>query len=251
MTGWVAAAVMAAVAAALLWPTRGGAPGSLGEGAGVERDRPDRRRGVPRWVHPVLRRQAAVEDVWVAEFAELAALALEAGLPPGAAAELAADVIGTGRVGTAVSTLTAAVEAGATGSSVGAALHRAVRTTHRARSPAAEPLGFLGVAWSLSDDLGAPAAGAARACATVLRGRAAAEAHRRVVAAGPRASMWLLTALPLGGPLVGVLLGIPATTLYGRPAAILSAVLGVGLTGVGWVWARAILRRAARPRVLG
>ncbi len=191
----------------------------------------------------------------MAEFAELVALGLEAGLPPGDAAELAIAAGGAGRPpDRSLARLREAVTgARAEGTSIGAALAQAgdgPDPAGRAAAATAAPLAFLGAAWSLTDDLGAPAAGAARTCAAVLRARAAAEARRRVVAAGPHASMWLLTLLPLAGPLVGVVLGLPLGVLYGRRPAALSALAGVLLTGVGWAWGHAVLRRAARPRAL-
>lgn len=252
MTGVAAVASVAALVAMVLWPGRRAASFDRAADQGRPR-RPGRgpRRGLPSWMAVARRGGAVGEGEWVAEFAELAALALDAGLPPGEATGLAADVVGPDAVGTSGKAMEEAVVAGMAGVSVGAALRRAAQTNSGRRSPAGEPLGFLGAAWLLSDDLGAPAASAARVCATVLRERAAAEANRRVVAAGPRASMWLLTALPLCGPLVGVLLGMPVTRLYGRPAAVLSVALGVVLTAIGWAWARAILRRALQPRTVG
>ena len=62
--------------------------------------------------------------------------------------------------------------------------------------------------------------------------------------------MWLLTLLPLGGPVVGVLLGLPVGEVYSRPAALASTALGGALTVLGWLWSRALLRRAARPAEL-
>lgn len=220
----VAGAVVSLVAALLLWPVGPqGARAPAGKDPAEGASAGERQEGVRRWSWRRAGRARASARPrpgpgaadWAADLADLAALALEAGLPPDAAADLAIDLAGP------------------------------------PRGPATEGVAFLAAAWSLADDLGAPAAGAARTCALVLRDRAAAQGRRRTVEAGPRASMWLLTMLPLGGPLVGVMLGLPVAELYGRPAALASAGLGGGLTALGWWWSRALLRRAARPSELG
>ncbi|QIM22798.1 hypothetical protein G7075_19400 [Phycicoccus sp. HDW14] len=59
--------------------------------------------------------------------------------------------------------------------------------------------------------------------------------------------MRLLTLLPLGGPLVGVLLGLSPTTLYGSAPARAAAGVGLVLTASGWWWSRSLVRRALRP----
>ncbi len=186
----------------------------------------------------------------MAEFAELAAAALDAGLAPAQAARLALQPAG-GDDGTAVPDVAglaldrALHAADETGTGVGAAVAAAART-----SRAGGQLTFLGQAWSLTDDLGAPAGAATRTAARVLRDRGTAAARRQVVLAGPRASMWLLSLLPATGPVVGLVLGIPLGTLYGSPPALASSGLGLMLTLAGWRWSRGILDRAGRPRGL-
>jgi len=182
---------------------------------------------------------------WVAEFADLTALALEAGLPPPAALELAGTALPNGQLSRSE------VSRGSPGDRGGPL--PSVLDSFPSPAPggaSASPLAFLATAWSLAEDLGAPAARAARLSAEVLRERDAAEARARTAAAGPRASMWLLTALPLAGPVVGLVLGVPLPMLYARPAALVSAAFGLACTATGWAWARAILGRAARPRRL-
>ena len=71
-----------------------------------------------------------------------------------------------------------------------------------------------------------------------------------VLAAGPRASMWLLTLLPLAGPGVVVVLGLPVTEVYGTGGAGAAGLLGLGLTASGWLWSRRLLSRALRPAVV-
>lgn len=176
---------------------------------------------------------------WVADFAELAAVGLDAGLPSAEAARLACAVGRTsGHVGVdALATRLAAVEAH--GGGVGDCLAEAAGGDR--------DLTFLAAAWQLTDEFGVAAAPAARTAAEVLRERAAGDDRRSVLAAGPRASMWLLTVLPLSGPLVAVLLGLPVAEVYGSGPAMVAAGVGLTLTCVGWLWSRTLLRRALRP----
>ena len=83
------------------------------------------------------------------------------------------------------------------------------------------------------------------------RGQVAGDDRRVLLAAGPRASMWLLTVLPLSGPLVAVLLGLPLAEVYGSAPAMVAAAVGLVLTCLGWSWSRALLRRALRPALVG
>ncbi|MFW5470736.1 hypothetical protein ACOCJ4_11875 [Knoellia sp. CPCC 206435] len=178
---------------------------------------------------------------WVAEFAELSAVGLDAGLPPGESARLACAVGATtstqmGRLGEVLA------ETESEGGLLGEALTQ-VASDDR-------DLAFLAAAWQLSEELGAAAAPAARLTAEVLRERSASEERRTVLAAGPRASMWLLTLLPLTGPLVAILLGLPVSAVYGTSAAVTAGLVGLCLTASGWAWSRRLLGRALRPSVL-
>lgn len=240
-------AVLCALAVAL-WPRRAvvsvgglpvvgsesepGAPGR-GEAGGLHH----RARG--RWAAEV--RLGRAETGWVAEFAELSAVGLDAGLPGVDAARLACAVGAASSVQMReVGALIAATEAA--GGQVGDALRRA--------SGEHDDLAFLAAAWRLSEEFGAASAPAARLSARVLRERSASAERRTVLAAGPRASMWLLTLLPLSGPLVAMLLGLPVTQVYGSGAAGVAAAAGLGGTALGWVWSRRLLGRALRPAVV-
>lgn len=177
---------------------------------------------------------------WVADFAELSAVGLDAGLPAAEAARLACEVGGSASTRPDLEALgrqVAAAQAG--GGSVGQCLRQAAEGNR--------DLAFLAAAWQLTDEFGVAAAPAARASATVLRERAASDDRRMVLAAGPRASMWLLTLLPLSGPLVAMVLGLPVADVYGSGASLVSGSLGLCLTALGWFWSRTVLRRALRP----
>ncbi len=253
-------AVLLATLAVALWPGRSHRVEAAREresrGIGTPRGMPvgstRRRSGSLWWQGRGLsrRRGGGVPGSWVAELAELTGVGLEAGLPPVAAARLAltAGVVDGGRGDGPVAGLVrdAIERAAARGASVGLAVAEVARRA----DPPSPQLTFLSAVWCLSDELGAPGASATRTAAAVLRERAAADGRRRAIAAGPRASMWLLSLLPAASPAVAWLLGLPVLELYGSPAGALAVGLGAGLTAVGWMWSRALIARATRPRGL-
>lgn len=108
---------------------------------------------------------------------------------------------------------------------------------------------FVGRAWLLSEQTGAPLAEALRCAGQVLRADAVTRQRLASASAGPRASMAVLCLLPLAGPVVGLVFGVsPADLYFGSPLAAGSLVLGLLLAAVGLAWSCALLRRATRPR---
>jgi Flp pilus assembly protein TadB len=66
-----------------------------------------------------------------------------------------------------------------------------------------------------------------------------------VAVAGPRATVTVLTVLPLTGPAFGLACGIDPATLYlGSPIATAAAVAGLTLIAVGRLWCSRMIRRA-------
>ena len=230
---------------------------------------PGRRPGwgiVGRRRDPAHRRKS---DVAVAaEFAELLSLCLAAGLDPDTALTLAT---GSGRsTDPRRARLASLLEreppgnddiwAPPAGRSVperdvelartGLAPTRPAAVTARVPEPDAPDAGvadLLTRAWWMSRERGSPLTAVVSTCAAALRSADAADRRRRAAEAGPRASMWLLTALPLVGPGVAALVGVDLVQAYTAPAAIASCALGLLLTTVGWWWARRMLRRASLP----
>lgn len=219
-----ALAAVCAAAAVVCWPWR---PRHTPSGPSTD---PVSRAGPRGW-----RRH---DTRWVAEFAELASVALRAGLPAGDAGRLAADLVSG-----ADARLTGSVAvAHARGESLGAAL----RALH-AQGAGGRELGFLAGAWELGDELGAATAPAAELAAGVVRQQVEADQRRASAVAGPRTSMWVLTALPLLGPLAVLLMGAPVAETFARPIPLAALVLGMLLTGLGWGLATRMLTRAQRP----
>ncbi len=227
------------VAAVLLWPwPPADAPGSA-DGPGSAGDA-SRLLARLRLRVPARRRSAAGE--WVAELAEVTTVGLRAGLDLAGAVGVAARSPSVRpAAGWLAGRLEAATGAGSGVSGCLADPPGAVGPDERA------DLAVLARAWSLSEHTGAAASGTTAGAAAAIRARAAARERLAAALAGPRASMRLLTLLPLGGPLVGLLLGLSPAELYGSVAARAAAVLGLALTAAGWWWSRGLVGRALRP----
>lgn len=163
---------------------------------------------------------AAVE----AELAELLALCLSAGLGPDQAIALA---VGSDERGDARRRAVAA---------------QLESPVHEAGTPS-----LLVLAWRMSCERGSPLKAVVGVCARTLRSADAADRRRKAAEAGPRASMWLLTALPVVGPAVAAVAGVDVVSAYSTTVAALSCAVGAGLTLVGWLWARRLLQAAVRP----
>lgn len=112
------------------------------------------------------------------------------------------------------------------------------------------PEGFLASAMAITDRVGAPVAAAAEMSARTLRARSARESRRASLLAGPRASMWVLTALPVVGPVAVTVLGLAPGEVYAALPGGVAALGGLVLTALGWITSRAILTRASRPTML-
>lgn len=111
-------------------------------------------------------------------------------------------------------------------------------------------LRFVAQAWRLTERTGAPLARALESTEEVLRERQVSRERLAAMTAGPRASMMVLTVLPLGGPLVGAVFGFDPVDLYlSSPVALASLVIGLVMALLGWLGSRTIIERALRPAV--
>lgn len=243
MRGVVTAATILLVLACVLWPgkdTRRGGGGRVEPSAGSGPSP----SGVAGALLGLRRRAASRVDrgaPWVADFAEVVAVGLDAGLDLGSAALASARSPGVAdRAPWLHDRLHTSLEAGH-------GVSGCLEPPHTAAQGDTRDLALLAAAWRLAEEVGAGAADVTAAAAGAVRGRRAAAERADVVAAGPRTSMWVLTALPLVGPLAGALVGVGPDRLYGSAAGRTAAAVGLVLTGVGWWWARSILSRAARP----
>jgi tight adherence protein B len=111
-------------------------------------------------------------------------------------------------------------------------------------------LRFVAQAWRLTERTGAPLAQALESAEEVLRERRVSRERLAAMTAGPRASMAVLTALPLAGPMVVAAFGFGPVALYlSSPIAMASVVVGLVLALLGWWGSRVIIEQALRPAV--
>lgn len=235
MTTAVTVGVVAALAV-LAWPARTGRraperlhPWPTPASRAVELTGPR-----ARWRLSLLCRRRDGEGEATLVLLDRLAAALRAGLPPDEALSVAtAAGRGTG--------FGAALRAVAEGRSAAAALARLARVRDD------EHLGRAARAWALSERTGAGLAEAVEAAARA--GRQAVDHRRQVRAAtaGARASVTLLTLLPVGGVGVALLLGLSPTAVYGNPVSLAALGLGVSLLLVGRLVVSRMVRRVEAP----
>lgn len=172
--------------------------------------------------------------------------ALEAGMAPASALRIAADArSGSGRPDPLAALAREIATAAAEGAPLGPLWREA------AESAGSAELLLLSQAWSLTEDLGVPLAQAVRATAGLLEARIAHERRLAGAVAGARATVNVLTVLPLGGPLLGMALGIGPVELYGGLLLTQgSLVLGLLMAGVGRWWVHQMVRAVARGPVI-
>lgn len=271
MTLLVMGLLVAAVA--LLWPSRGSsAPWGL-SGRGVRSGEPRKARsaesrsagtrnaqttaGRTGWARRA-RRGGATDLAVAAEFAELLALCLSAGLGPDQAVDLAEGTQGPPDPRrTRLATMLRQPADGRPELVLGLPPPEAPphggngRQAPRSLAPVARDgvadVRLLVLAWWMSRERGSPLTSAVASCARTLRSADAANRRRAAAEAGPKASMWVLSILPLVGPLIAALAGVDVRAAYGTPAAGVSCAVGLALTSAGWWWARRLLRSASRP----
>lgn len=192
------------------------------------------------------RHAAAVSSQDLLGLLNAIAPALEAGMTPASAMRIAADTrSGSGRPDPLAALAGEMASAAADGDPLGP-LWRAA-----AESAGSAELLLLAQAWSLTEDLGVPLAQAVRTTAGVLEARIAHERRLAAAVAGANATVNLLTVLPIGGPLVALVLGIGPVELFGGSGLIQSSlVLGLCLAGIGRLWVRRMVRAVARGPVM-
>ncbi|HEX7461917.1 MAG TPA: hypothetical protein VF317_07070 [Dermatophilaceae bacterium] len=177
---------------------------------------------------------------------EAIAPALEVGMAPASALRIAADARAEpGGQNPLEALVKAMASAAADGTSLGPLWREA------AESSGSAELLMLAQAWSLSEDMGVPLAQGVRTTAGLLKARIVHERRLVAAVAGARATVNLLTVLPIGGPLVALVLGIGPGELYGSSRLTQgSLLLGLSLAGIGRWWVRRMVRAVARGPVV-
>ena len=106
--------------------------------------------------------------------------------------------------------------------------------------------GELAACFDTAEASGCPLADVLGRFAAHLETEDDAEAARQTALAGPRATVRLLTWLPLSGLALGLLLGVdPVATLLGNPWGLAASAAGAALTTVGRLWSSRLVRAAA------
>jgi tight adherence protein B len=105
----------------------------------------------------------------------------------------------------------------------------------------------LAAAWEVATEAGAPLAACLRELAASFRDLGQLHRDLQVALAGPAATARLVTALPVGGILVGALMGFDALhVLFLTVPGWLCLLTGAGLMFVAQRWNRRLVRSAAR-----
>jgi tight adherence protein B len=181
-------------------------------------------------------RRRAADDEALVHLLSLVAAPVRAGVPPGQALEAARAASGHGVWDPVLVDLAGQAARGEVLGPVWA------QWADRCTSP---ELAFVGQAWTLSEQTGAPLADALTSAVEVLEERRRSRERLASAVAGPRASMAVLCLLPLSGPVVGLACGIGIRDLYlGSPAATASLLTGVSLAAFALWWSRRIVGRA-------
>lgn len=106
----------------------------------------------------------------------------------------------------------------------------------------------VAAAWTLAEQVGAPLAELLERLGASLRQEADVEAQLQAALAGPRATVRLLSVLPLVGVALGELIGArPVQVLVGTPAGRLSGLAGLTLAVLAHLWTRRLVARVAQP----
>jgi tight adherence protein B len=109
--------------------------------------------------------------------------------------------------------------------------------------------GQLAACFDIAEASGCPLADVLTRFAAQLEAEDDAEAARETALAGPRATVRLLSWLPLLGLGLGMLLGVdPVKILLGTPYGIAALAMGVALTAAGRIWSARLVRVAAGPQ---
>lgn len=159
---------------------------------------------------------------------------------------------GSARLSTgSAAVLTAARGAALRGSPVAEAIRIAIQSSGRtAGSDEPRVWAELAACFDIAEASGCPLADVLTRFAAQLEVEDDAEAARQTALAGPRATVTLLTWLPLLGLGLGICLGVdPLAMLIGTPLGVAALVAGIVLTVAGRIWSSRLVHAAAGAAV--
>jgi tight adherence protein B len=147
--------------------------------------------------------------------------------------------------------LAAARGAALRGSPVAEAIRLAIPSSgHPAGSREPRVWAELAACFDIAEASGCPLADVLTRFAAQLEVEDDAEAARQTALAGPRATVTLLTWLPLLGLGLGICLGVdPVAMLIGTPLGVAALVSGIVLTVAGRIWSSRLVHAAAGAAV--
>lgn len=159
---------------------------------------------------------------------------------------------GAGRLGPALSAGSVAMLAAARAAAFrGSPVSDAIRTSAPGafpRTSGREPRIWyeLAACFDIAEASGCPLADVLTRFAAQLEVEDDAEAARQTALAGPKATVSLLTWLPLMGLGLGIALGVdPIAILVGTPLGMAALAAGAALTAAGRIWSARLVRAAA------
>ncbi|TLM82079.1 type II secretion system F family protein [Pseudarthrobacter sp. NamE5] len=145
-----------------------------------------------------------------------------------------------------VALLVSARAAAASGTPVSGAIRRALPTSFPRRGRESRIWSDLTACFDIAEASGCPLADVLARFAAQLEVEDDAEAARQTALAGPKATVSLLTWLPLMGLGLGIALGVdPLAMLLGTPWGLAAFAAGIGLTVAGRVWSARLVAAAA------
>lgn len=255
MSAFAAICALLLGAAVLLWLPRQlpAHLGVLGSAAAAE-PVPAEATGIESLLRRLRRRDAAAEaGEWVDWIRQLAAL-VRAGQTPSAvfsvSAQTAAQAVAPSRSIRAQERISRSVAAAASlGRGPGETLRAQAAAAGRGRSrlerTRVSVLRDLARCWEVSERTGAPLASLLEGVAEAAEADLDADAARETALAGAKATVRILSWLPVLALGLGMLIGAdPVLTLLTTPWGITAGVLGAVLTIVGRVWTRRMVHQA-------
>jgi tight adherence protein B len=145
-----------------------------------------------------------------------------------------------------VATLAAARAAAATGAPVSEAIRSSLTAAFPRRDRECRIWSQLAACFDIAEASGCPLADVLTRFAAQLEVEDDADAARQTALAGPKATVRLLTWLPLMGLFLGMALGVdPLAILLGTPLGLAALVAGIALTVAGRVWSARLVAAAA------
>lgn len=165
---------------------------------------------------------------------------------PGRAQAETGGLPASGLGGGSAAVIAAARVAASTGTPVSEAIRRSLPAAFPRRGRELRIWSELAACFDIAEASGCPLADVLTRFASQLEVEDDADAARQTALAGPKATVSLLTWLPLMGLGLGITLGVdPLAILLGTPLGLAALAAGIALTVAGRVWSAKLVAAAA------